>query len=252
MSRISNRHVIVIMCIAVLILGGCSKKEDNQQQAQTTEQPSVGPAGSTMEAAAPSETPTAESPTTETPPAAAVPNQDDMAAKLSETEAKTREALLQMNQGKEIEPVTIESLKELLPAELPGMKRTSATSDRNEMMGIKITRANGKYETGDGDASIGITILDAGNLSGPMKLGLTGWTMSQHNLETETGYEKTTMYAGHKALEQYDNSEKEGAFNVFVADRFVVEVEGIGVNMDAIKKAMEKIDIKKLAALASK
>ncbi len=242
MIRMSGKKVIIIMSLAALLLCGCGKKEDDQQ-AQTSDQPANEPAPS---AVAKDTTPPAA-----TPPAVTVPDQQDISAKLSETEAKTREALLQMNEGKEIEPVTIETLKGLLPAEVPGMKRTSATSERNEMMGINIAKADGQYEAGGGDSSISIMIMDAGNLSGPMKMGLTGWTMSQHSLETDTGYEKTTMYAGHKAMEEYDNSAKEGALRVFVADRFIVEVEGSGISMDSIKKAMEKIDIKKLAALAS-
>ena len=70
--------------------------------------------------------------------------------------------------------------------------------------------------------------------------------------ETEpTGYEKTITYKGYKGMEEYDNSEKDGGIRVFVADRFVVEVHGNQTSMDEIKKAMDEIDLKKMASLVS-
>jgi len=157
--------------------------------------------------------------------------------------------LMEMNKGKDIKPVDMGKLKEMLPAELDGMKRTNASSERNQMMGIDMAKAEANYEAGDG--SIKIAIMDMGNLSGPMRMGMAGWAMKQYSRETDSGYEKTTTYKGYKGMEEYDNNTRQGGLRLFVADRFIVELNGYQTTMEAMKKAMDKIDLKKLAALAT-
>ena len=77
MIRMSGKKVIIIMSLAALLLCGCGKKEDDQQ-AQASDRPANEPA------------PSAVAKDT-TPPAVTMPDQKDISAKLSETEAKTRE-----------------------------------------------------------------------------------------------------------------------------------------------------------------
>ncbi|MBN1361978.1 MAG: hypothetical protein JW993_15390 [Sedimentisphaerales bacterium] len=162
---------------------------------------------------------------------------------------QAQEAMQQANQGTPVAAVAPATLKEMLPAALDGMKQTDASSERTQMGGVDLSMAEADYAPDDGDASIHITIMDAGSLSGPMRMGLAGWAMTQYSRETETGYQKTTTYAGHKAMEEYDTQSKGGSLYVYVADRFVVQVEGQQTTMDAIKQAAGKIDIKKLAGL---
>lgn len=203
------------MSVVALLLAGCSKK--GQDQATGSEAPA--PSGSST----------------------AMPD-------MAQVEAQTKQALAQMNQGKTIEALTPAAIKEFLPVEMSGFKRTDASSQRNQMGGVDLSVAEARYEATDGNGSIDVTITDVGNLSGPMKMGMTGWAMAQYNRETDTGYEKTTTYNGYKAIEEYDNETKAGALRIFLNDRFIVGVEGSDVAMDAIKQAMGKIDLKKLAA----
>jgi len=217
----------------MLLLCGCSKKSD-EQQAQSSEQSSTESSTSAAKQ--------------DTKPSLDTANQEK---NIADMEAKTKQALLEMNKGKEIEPVEMGTLKGMLPAELPGMKRTDASAERNQMMGIDMAVAEARYNTEDGDGSIKVVIMDLGNLSGPMRMGMAGWTMKQYSRETDTGYEKTITYSGYKGMEKYDNNNKQGELRLFVADRFVVELNGYQTTMDAIKKAMDKIDLKKLAGLAS-
>lgn len=231
MIRILNQQILIGMCVVSLILIGCGKK-DKDQQNQSSDSPSVESVAS--------DTGQKES------ISVAVA---DQSKNMAEVEAKNKQKLLEMNDGKDIQPVETGTLKDFLPAKLTGMKRADAVVERNQMMGVDMAVARARYEATD--SSIRIVIMDVGNLSGPMKMGMTGWTMAQYNRETETGYEKTITYKGYKGMEEYDNSEKDGGIRVFVADRFVVEVQGNQTSMDAIKKAMDEIDLKKLASLVS-
>ena len=187
------------------------------------------------------------------PPAAAGATSDGAptAADLSKMAEQNRQMLTQANQGKEITSVSGDTLKALLPETVAGMKRTHASAEKNQVMGFDLSNAEGDYEGQDG-ASINLSITDVGNLSGTMKMGMTGWTLAQYSRETDTGYEKTATYSGFKGMEEYNKEDKNGTIRVFVADRFIVELEGYSVTMDTLKKALDQIDLKKVAAAASK
>jgi len=173
------------------------------------------------------------------------------AQELSKMAEQNRQALAEMNQGKVVEAVTGDSLKALLPADLAGMQRTDASAERTQAMGVDISRAEGQYTAAEGDGSVTVAITDAGSMSGPMRMGLAGWAMAQYSRETDEGYEKTTTYDGHKAMEEYNKQDRYGAVRVFIAERFIVEVEGNGVTMETLKQALGKVDLKKLAGLGS-
>ncbi|MBN2266884.1 MAG: hypothetical protein JW725_00895 [Candidatus Babeliaceae bacterium] len=242
MVWIKNQRVFIVMCAAMLVLCGCGGNDD-EQQGQTAGQ---APAETSSQAVTPS--PDTGEQVDSIP---AIPVQMSQANSMAEAEASRKQALLEMNDGKEIEPVDMGKLKEMLPASLDGMKRTDVSSEQNQMMGINISKAEGQYQVEGTSESIEIIIVDVGNLSGPMKMGMTGWTMRQYNRETEDGYEKTITYEGCKGVEKYDNSTKQGELHLFVADRFIVELNGYQTTMDVMKKALGKIDLKKLASLAS-
>ena len=223
MVRILKIREFAIICMVLLLFSGCSKKEDQQ---------SKSPTSPTMNKSA------------------TLPAQSDPGVDLAKVAAENKAKLMEMNKGKEIEPLALDKLKSFLPEDVPDMERKSATVERNQMMGIDMARSEARYEGAD-SATIDITIMDAGNMSGQMKMMLTGWAMNQFERETDTGYEKTTKYNGYPAMEEYDRSNERGAFRVFVAGRFVVEAEGYQTTMEKIKQAVGKIDIKKLASMAS-
>jgi len=223
MASFEKTHGVVALFVVALLVAGCGKKD---------QEPASG-SGS----AAPAQSQTAA-------PSASSAQAPDMA----QVEAQTKQALARMNQGATVEALPAATMKGFLPAELPGFNRTAASAERNQMGGADISVAEAQYQAAEGDGSIDVTITDVGNLTGAMKMGMTGWAMAQYSRETDTGYEKTTTYNGHKAMEEYDNEAKTGALRIFVGDRFVVAVEGSDVTMDAIKQAMGKIDLAKLAA----
>jgi len=238
MLRFGKSFGIVAFCVLALIFAGCGK-DDGGKQPQSGQQ---APAQSGEQAAGQATT------GPQAPAGDQAPTPDDY-AKMAE---QNRQALTQMNKGKVIEAVTGDTLKALLPADLPGMKRTNASAERNQMMGMDMSMAEGEYSQGDdGEGNINIKITDTGNLSGPMRMGMAGWTMAQFSRETDNGYEKTMTYKGYKGMEEYNKNDKSGTVRVFVADRFMVEVDGNGITMDALKQALDKIDLAKLSGAAS-
>jgi hypothetical protein len=220
--QILRRLGIVALCLGAVLVTGCGKKADQDESAQ------------------PAETAGTQNPAADAPP--------DY-AKMAE---ENRKALTEANQGKVIEAVPAATLKALLPVELVGLKRTDASAERTQMMGMDTSNAEGQYSAADGSgANVRIKLTDTGNMSGSMKMGLTNWTTMQYSRETDTGYEKSTTINGCKGMEKYDTQNKEGSLQILVADRFIVDVQGYNVTMEAIKKVVDQIDLKKLAASGS-
>jgi len=216
------------------LIGGCGKKGGDENQAQSTGQETGQTAPQSGQATVTQSGTSAQSPGLE----------------LSADAAKNKEVLTQLNQGKEIAAVTADTLKGLLPEPLAGMKRTSASAERSQVIGMDTTTAEGEYEGQDG-ATLDLTITDIGNMAGALRTSMTAWASVTYDRKTATGYEKTGTYGGHKGVEEYNDEDKYGAIRVVVADRFLIELEGNDVTMDTMKKALDEVDLKKLAALAS-
>jgi hypothetical protein len=140
-------------------------------------------------------------------------------------------------------------LKELLPEELDGMNRTSASGEKTNSFGIKVSQSEGKYKSEDGEQNIKITIIDLGSMKGLTGMALFAWTMAEIDKETEDGYEKTTEFKGYKAFEKYNTKNKNGDLEVIVGDRFMVKGEGWGVDMDDIHNALSLIDFSSLESM---
>jgi hypothetical protein len=152
------------------------------------------------------------------------------------------------NAGKKVETVDFKELKALLPESLPGMKRTDATGEKTAAMGMQLSNAEGRYSADNG-ASMTIKITDIGSMTGLAGMTAYAWARVDVDREGDNGYEKTSTISGYKSHEKYDKSSKSGELSVLVGDRFVVEVDGNDVDMDAIKSALGKVDLGKLNSM---
>jgi len=217
------KYLGLFMLIAALVVG-CGKSSDQKEIEQATKK--MEQATKKMEEAA-----------------------KDMAEGLKEGGENLSESMKQMGEalaGKvKVDVVDFRELKKVLPDKLRGMKRVSAVGEKTGMFGIKVSEAKAEYESNDG-ASIVIRITDLGGMKHAAAVAKLGWTMGEIDRETDTGYERTFKYKGHPAREKYDNQAKDGQVEVFIAGRFVVEIEGSDVSMKELKRALDEIDTRKL------
>lgn len=149
------------------------------------------------------------------------------------------------NGGKKVETVDYKVLKDMLPADLEGMKRSEATGEKTSAMGINVSTAEGRYRNDAGN-TMNVKITDIGSMTGLAGMATYAWSATDIDRETETGYEKTSTFNGFKSHEKFDKSSKSGELTTLIGGRFAVEVQGYGVEMDGIKDAMGKLDLKKL------
>jgi hypothetical protein len=152
------------------------------------------------------------------------------------------------NGGKKVETIDASVLKGMLPADLDGMKRTEASGEKSSAMGINVSTAEGHYSD-NSSKSMTVKITDIGSMTGLAGMATYAWASTTIDRETETGYEKTSTFNGYKSHEKYDKASKNGELSTLVGGRFAVEVSGSGVDIDAIKDAMTKVDLKKLESM---
>lgn len=257
MARLFRFRAVLVVCTVAVLLTGCSKREEpsasQSAESSAAPAPTTAPAptstaapGSGLQAPALAQGATAPGGSTPAPS-----NQPPTQADFDQMAAQNAEALKAMNQGKDIEPISLDTLKGFLPATLAGMKRGETDARQMGMMGIKMATVHADYEDSSGSDMLELMIMDLGNASGPARMGITGWARDQVDQQTDTGYEKSVTYQGYKGMEEYDRQDQHGEFHLFVGDRFVVEVTGDNVTMEIIKQAMGQVDLKKLAKAAN-
>jgi hypothetical protein len=152
------------------------------------------------------------------------------------------------NGSKKVETVDYKELKALLPESLPGMKRTDASGEKTAAMGMQVSNAEGRY-SGDNGSYMTIKITDIGSMTGLAGMAAYAWARVTVDRESDSGYEKTSTIGGYRSHEKYNNPSKSGEVSVLVGDRFVVEVDGNNVDMNAIKNAVGKVDLGKLNSM---
>lgn len=144
--------------------------------------------------------------------------------------------------------VSPKALKEALPKAIPGFERIEAGAEKQGLFGMNTVIATGVYESGA--KSIRIEITDVGGMGGLGAMAMLGWTNSEVDKETRTGFERTTTYQGFKAQESFDREAKSGEIQIFDGGRFSVKIEGSDLaSFDELAGAVNALDLKALSAL---
>jgi len=151
-----------------------------------------------------------------------------------------------MSGGKGVEPVQIDKLKPFLPATFAGMPQTSTQSERSGVAGLMVAKAQAEY----GDASgkhAGLEVMDTGGAAGLM--GLASWMGVQVEREDANHSERTRREGNRMIHEEVDKRGGRNKYTVVVAERYVVAAEANGVDIGALKSAVNSIDLAKLEGL---
>ncbi|HMP90043.1 MAG TPA: hypothetical protein PJ991_07570 [Kiritimatiellia bacterium] len=138
-------------------------------------------------------------------------------------------------------------LRDLLPTEFEGMRRSNTEAGKNAAFGMNISYAQGTYAKDN--QTITVKLSDISAMGEFMKIAQYAWAQQEMERESDDGYERTTKIQGFSAQETFENTYKSGSINVMVDGRFVVEAESSGVDMDKVKKLLTTINLKKLAEL---
>lgn len=151
-----------------------------------------------------------------------------------------------------IETVDFRQLRDLLPERLDGRERTDASGERTGMAGFTVSRAEGTYHADPDDRNEQLTVklIDIGGAGNFAFLG-AAWLMAEVDRESSSGFERTTTFEGHRA---YEKEERRGdrltsELQVVVENRFLVSLEGRGVEAAALRRAASGLDFRAMQRL---
>ena len=144
-----------------------------------------------------------------------------------------------------VKPVDFELLKGLLP-EMSGWTRTRP---RGEQMNMPFAISNAKAHYTMGESTMDIEITDSA-LNQMIFAPFAMFMASGYEERSDDGYKKAGTIAGSPGFESWEKDANRGEVTVIVANRFVVQAKGRRVaSVDPVKKAIETIDLAKLATL---
>ena len=148
------------------------------------------------------------------------------------------------------DPIDFRKLKEALPQDLAGFEKGDSSGEKNNAFGISVSEAKQSFRTADGSKSVRFEITDPGSLAGPFALA-NMWMNVEIDKETSSGYEKTSTVGGRKLHEKWNKSSKHAEVQMVVGNRFMIEVDARGVEMNDVKALISKIDVAKLESMKS-
>ncbi|MFO1410641.1 MAG: hypothetical protein U1F06_09755 [Steroidobacteraceae bacterium] len=146
-----------------------------------------------------------------------------------------------------VESLPTDRIKAFLPESLGGLARTEISAQRNAAaMGVQMSEAEATYSDNAGQ-SVRLKVADMGGVAG--LAALASWANIEEDKQTQDGYEKTYKSGDRMIHEQWDNGSKSGEYTVIVGNRFSVEASGNAAGIDALKGAVESVDLGALEAL---
>jgi hypothetical protein len=146
-----------------------------------------------------------------------------------------------------VQALPADTLKGMLPPALPaGFARTEVEATSGGAAGISGANASGTYTRGDGRITLEVTDLAAVGALASMASAFS----VQSDRETATGYDKVSTVNGRMTEESFDRQSHSGKYSVMVGNRFVVEANGSGIDINDLKTAVQSIDLNRLQGLA--
>ncbi len=144
--------------------------------------------------------------------------------------------------------IATEVLKDYLPSSFSGYSRGEVEANSGGIAGFTGSNVEAQYLKGDAHLTLSITDMNAAGGFAAMA-GAIGIESSK---ETANGYEKVGKVDGRLTTQEWDSQSKAGKYGVLIADRFMVQADGQGADMDDLKAAVAAVGPGKLETLAKK
>jgi Yip1-like protein len=148
--------------------------------------------------------------------------------------------------GRRVDPISVEQLKPFVPDTFAGLARRSINVEKTGIASLMVSKAHAEFSDG-AERNVTLEISDAGGASGLM--GLASWAGIQEERQDEHGTERTHKVDGRLVHEKLSSNGGTNEFSIILADRFVVAAHGTGVNLDDLKGAVGRLDLRKLESL---
>lgn len=144
--------------------------------------------------------------------------------------------------------VSFEKLLPCLPEPPAGWTADKAEGSSTDAGGAKITTVHRDYKKGEADnaPTTSISILDAASNPEFVSATTGSWNMTQ---TTTDGYAKSLNLDGQPGFETFENESKHGSLWLFVAKRYLLQIDINGQDSKELQEWLKRVDLKKLAAV---
>jgi hypothetical protein len=145
-----------------------------------------------------------------------------------------------------VDPIDAAELAKQLPDELGGFAASDRSHQNVGAMGMKMSTATAEYR--DGTRRIDVSVTDAGGM-GKMAPMAAAWAMADIDRTSSDGFERTMRFEGYKGFESSSTSggRLRTELSVLVGERVIVQLKGVEVELDDLKKAAASLDLNALA-----
>jgi hypothetical protein len=146
------------------------------------------------------------------------------------------------------EPTDSAKLLPLLPEKVDGYVAEKPQGSTSTAMGFQLTEVSRVYHKGseDGDETVTVKLTDG---AGNQFFTAAHAAMGEFKTENAEGYEKGLKLDGFPAIERYTQESRDGSLTVFVAGRYLVEIDIAGLDSKEMRVWWKKLDARKLASL---
>ena len=150
--------------------------------------------------------------------------------------------------GVSAEPVDSAKLLPFLPDTVDGYVAEKPHGSTSTAMGFQLTEVSRIYHRGseDADATVTVKLTDG---AGNQFFTAAHTAVAEFKTENAEGYERGLTLDGFPAIERYTNESRDGSLTVFVASRYLVEIDIDGLDSQEMQVWWKKLNAKKLAAL---
>lgn len=152
---------------------------------------------------------------------------------------------------KKIEVVDFRKIKEVLPATFAGLKRKEAKGEKQAMGDFAMSTAEGSYSDGkeENEATASFRVIDLGE-NNPMAAGMAQFSQqTEIDRESDNGWQRSVKVKNAPGLMEWDKEGKHGNLQIYVGNRFIVQIDTNNVAEDAFKKIVDEIPVDAIAGL---
>lgn len=153
------------------------------------------------------------------------------------------DAMKQLNEatggGEAKEPVNFRELKKGFPESVRAYKMEDFGGSTNSSMGFTFSQAEAKYI--DGDKRVDVEVIDAAG-AGLLVKSLAAWSVTSIDREDSNGLARTGKIMGYRSFEEYNKNNNSSSIALIIADRVIFTVRANGMDLDELRKFVERFD----------
>lgn len=144
------------------------------------------------------------------------------------------------------QPFAPDVLQRFVPETLGGLPRQSVEARADQAMGMSFSSVSASYDK-DGQ-SVDLQVQDIGAVPA-LTMAMGAWASSTVNRETQDEVERVFQKDGISYREEYQKDGSRSEMAIMLPNGVMVDVDGSGVGIDALRSVVGSLDIRGLGAL---